>query len=102
AVRRMRAAAVSHLRADGVLPARRPRWRRKSADPESARHRGLHQGIDEVSDQQFPCGQHTLQRADAASRFQEDRFLETEDLERRQHGWADDGCQSVESYTRLT
>ncbi len=44
ALHRLRAAALSHLRADGVLHAGDARRWRQSADPEPARHAGLHQG----------------------------------------------------------
>ncbi len=62
ALHRLRAAALSHLRADGVLPARGARRRRQPPDPQPARHAGLRQGADEVSGQQLPGGQHALQR----------------------------------------
>ncbi len=42
--RHHRAAAVPHLRADGVRDAVGTRWRSLRADPESARHPGLRQG----------------------------------------------------------
>ena len=86
---RLRAAALSHLRADGVLPAGGARRRRQSADSQSARHDRLHQGTDEVPGQQLPGGQHALQRTVASSRFQQDRFLQAQDFQRRRHGGAD-------------
>ena len=45
---RLRAAALSHLRADGLLPAGGARRRLQPVDPEPARHPGLRQGTEEV------------------------------------------------------
>ncbi len=59
-VHRLRAAALSHLRTDGLLPAGDARRRRQFADSQSARHGRLHQGAGEIPGQQFPGGQHAL------------------------------------------
>nr|GFD60320.1 hypothetical protein [Tanacetum cinerariifolium] len=48
---RMRAAAVPHLRADGVRPAGHARGRAEPADSESARHQRIHRGTEEVPGQ---------------------------------------------------
>ena len=89
ALHRLRAAALSHLRADGVLPAGDARRRRQPADPEPARHAGLRQGADEIPGQQLPGGQHALQRAAEHARFRQARLLQAEDLDRRRHGGAE-------------
>ena len=59
-VHRLRAAALSHLRTDGLLPDGSARRRRQSFDSQSARHGRLHQGTDEIPGQQLPRRQHAL------------------------------------------
>ena len=92
---RLRAAALSHLRADGLLPAGDARRRRQSPDPQSARHAGLHQGAGEIPGQHLPGGQHALQRPVAHARLRQARLLQAENLERRRHGDATPGRREV-------
>ena len=85
---RHRAAALSHLRAHGLLPARDARRRRVPADPESARHSGLREGAAEVQGAQVPGREHAVQRAAQPSGFRQDRLLAAQDRGRRRHGGA--------------
>ena len=102
ALRRLRAAALPYLRADGLLPAGDARRRRQSPDPESARHGRLRQGADEVPGQLLPGGQHALQRAAAYARFRQGRLLQAEGLQRRRHGDAEPGRRKVAGGDRLS
>ena len=98
---RLRAAALSHLRADGVFPAGDARRRHQSADSQSARHGGFRQGIDEIPGQLLPGGQHALQRPVAYARFRQGRFLQAEGCKRRRHGDAKTGRREVAGGDRL-
>ena len=55
---RVRAAAVSHLRADHLLHAGRTTGGDEPADPEPARHPGLHQDAVQLPSQHVPRGEH--------------------------------------------
>ncbi len=82
------AAALSHLRAHRVLPARDARRRRVPADPQSARHSGLREGAAEIQGAQVPGGEHAVQCAAQSSGLRQDRFLAAQDRGRRRHGAA--------------
>ena len=86
-----RAAALSYLCTDGVLPVRRARRRLMSPDSESARHPIAHQSAHQKSRERLSGGKHIVQRAAAPSRLRQDRLEHAQIRGRRRHGGAEVG-----------
>ena len=84
-----RAAALSYLRADRVLPVRRARRRALSADSESARHPVPHQSAHQEQSERLSGGEHLIQRAAAPFRLRQDRLAHAQIRRRRRHGGAE-------------
>ena len=94
---RLRAAALSRLRATRELPVRHAARRAERADRESARHPGLRQGARASTSSTCSRRVNTLlQRAGRESRFRASSTSPSlRDLERRRHGGAAGGRREV-------
>ncbi len=86
--RRVRAAAVPHLRAHDLLHDGRTAGHDQPAHPEPSRHSGIHQDLAEASRQHVPGGQYAVQCAGQRSGVREARLFGAGGEQWRRHGRA--------------
>jgi long-chain acyl-CoA synthetase len=99
AVHRLRAAALSHLRADRVLPAGDARRRRQPADPNPRDMAGFVKELMKYQVKLFPAVNTLYNGLLHIARFRQGRLLQAEDLLRRRHG---DAKPVAEKWLKVT